>query len=76
MKIIEVRFVTKFGGSWAAIEASGVEPAYPGRHGKQNAIDYAKNRFGGAEGEVHVYNPAGDAIEEKIPINGRDRYSQ
>jgi hypothetical protein len=30
------------------------------------ALDYAKTRFGGASGEMHVYNETGEAVLEKF----------
>ncbi len=74
MKIIEIQFTEKFGGSWSAIEAPGVEPTYPGPKGRQFAVDYATNRFGGAAGEVHVYDQAGAEIVQKIPVDKLDFY--
>jgi hypothetical protein len=38
MKIIEIKPTKKFGGSWCAEEAPGVEPAFPGPTGKHYAI--------------------------------------
>ena len=64
MKIIEIKFTKKFGGAWYAFEAVGVEPAFTGPSGKQQAIDYARNcRFGGPSGgEIHVYDDAGEKV--------------
>jgi len=60
MKIIEIKFTKKFGGAWFAFEAPGVEPAFTGLSGKQQAIDYARNcQFGGTSGEIYVYDEAG-----------------
>jgi len=36
-----------------------------GPNGKQAAIRYASNRFGGSAGEVHVYDESGLPIAEK-----------
>jgi hypothetical protein len=71
MKIIEVRPCKKFAGGWVAFEGPGVEPAFDGTD-----PNYAKNRFGGAAGEIHVYDDAGKTIVEKIPINGGTQYGQ
>jgi len=76
MKIIEVRPSKRFGGAWVAFEAPGVEPTFPGPNGKQDAISYASQRFGGSTGELHVYDDAGTAVVEKIPIDGRGQYGQ
>jgi hypothetical protein len=76
MKTIEIRPSKKFGGSWSCFEAPGVEPAFSGPNGKQYAIEYAKNRFGGSEGELYVYDESGLTIAEKIAIDGRGQYCQ
>ena len=44
--------------------------------GKQDAPDYAKTRFGGSAGEIHVYDDAGENIVEKIPMDDRIKYPQ
>jgi len=59
---------------WATTR--GVEPAFPGPEGRQNAIDYARDRFGGSRGEIHVYSDDGATIERKVIIDGRGQYSQ
>jgi len=76
MKIIEVRPSRKFKDAWVAFEAPGVEPAFATGTPKSDAIDYAKGRFGGAAGEIHVYDDAGENIVEKIPIDGGTQYGQ
>ena len=76
MTIIEVRPSRKFKGARVAFEAPGVEPAFPAPNGKQNAIDYARDRFGGNRGEIHVYGDDGSTIERRIPIDGRGQYPQ
>jgi hypothetical protein len=77
MRLSEIRFSKKFGGSWTAYEASGVEPSFPGPNGKQNAIDYARNsRFGGTRGEIHVYDDAGQTVVQKIAVDGGSGYGQ
>ncbi len=73
MKIIEVRPSRKFGGSWVAFESPGVEPTYAGSNGRELAIEYARQRFGGSSGEVRVFDQAG-AIAETFPVNGRNLY--
>ncbi len=40
---------------------------------KEKALSYARERFGGRAGEVHVYDDAGSVIEQTIPIDGRER---
>ncbi len=72
MKIIEVRPCDKFKGNWTSFECVGVEPSF---RGKQNAVDYASQRFGGRSGEVHVYADDGETIERVIPVDGGDVYS-
>ena len=74
MTIIDVRPSKNFGGSWVAIEAPGVQPAFSGPNGKERAIRYASNRFGGRGGEVHVYEDDGLTIERTITIDGRGQY--
>ena len=76
MRTIEIRPTKKFNGSWVAFEAPGVEPAFPGPNGKQNAIDYARGRFGGSRGEIHVYGDDASTIERRIVIDGRGQYPQ
>jgi hypothetical protein len=56
MTIIEVRPCKKFKGAWVAFEAPGVEPAFARPDAKRKAIDYARDRFGGRTGEVHVFD--------------------
>jgi hypothetical protein len=43
---------------------------------KEDAIDYASQRFGGSSGEVHVYDATGATIERKIVIDGRGQYQK
>ena len=75
MRLIEIRFSRKFGGSWCAYEAPGVEPAFPGPNGKKDAIDYARNsRLGGCSGEIHVFDDAGETVVETITVNGGTKY--
>lgn len=74
MKIIRILPTNKFGGSWCAFEAPGVEPCYPGSRGKELAISYAKNRFGATSGEVEVYADDGITIVETIPVDDGGKY--
>ena len=76
MTTIEVRPSRKFKGAWVGFEAPGVEPAFPGPNGKQDAIDYALCRFGGSRGEIHVYGDDASTVERKILIDGRGQYPQ
>ena len=77
MKIIKILPSKRFGGGWKAFEAPGVEPCYVGPNAKDQAIGYAvRCRFGGSEGEVHVYDEAGENVIENIPINDRGKYPQ
>jgi hypothetical protein len=73
MTFIKIRPSQRFQGAWQAWEAPGVEPAFTGPKAKQYALDYARGRFGGRAGEIHVYDKAGAAIEETISINERER---
>ena len=75
MRTIEVRFSKPFNG-WTAFDAPGVEPTFPDPSGKQNAISYARGRFGGSRGEIHVYDETGDAIVERIAVDGGSGYGQ
>jgi len=45
-------------------------------NGKRDAIDYARGRFGGSRGEIHVYCDDGSTIERSIVIDGRGQYPQ
>jgi hypothetical protein len=74
LKIIEVRPSKKFKGAWVAFEAPGVVPAFKTGDPKADAIDYAKGRFGGGSGEIHIYDDAGETIIEKMPIGDRIKY--
>ena len=76
MKIIKIIPSKKFGGCWTAFESPGVEPCYPKPHGKERAIGYTKQRFGGTSGEVHVYDETGETVIDKIPIDGGEQYGQ
>lgn len=74
MRIIEVRPSKKFRDAWAAVEALGVEPAFATNPPKADAINYARGRFGGASGEIHVYDEAGKDIVAKITMDDRIKY--
>ncbi|MGH8092270.1 MAG: hypothetical protein ACREIF_02190 [Chthoniobacterales bacterium] len=74
MRIIEVRPSKKFKGAWVAFESPGVEPAFAQPNGKAKAIDYARGRFGGSDGEIHVYDQADKQVVEKITIDDRIKY--
>lgn len=76
MRVIEIRPAKKFGDSWTAFEAPGVEPTFPGPNGKQNAIEYARGRFGGSRGEIHVYDETGQAVIDVITVDGGSGYGQ
>jgi hypothetical protein len=70
VRIIEVRPSKKLSG-WIAFEAPGVEPAFSGPNGKQDAISFAANRFNGSAGEVRVYDEFGLTLLDTITIEGR-----
>jgi hypothetical protein len=76
MRIIEIRRSKKFKGAWVAFEAASVQPTFRTGASKIDAIDYARGRFGGSSGEIHVYDEAGENIAEKIPIDGGMQYGQ
>ena len=76
MKIIEIRPRRKFKGAWVSFEAPGVEPAFAAPDAKQQAIDYACQRFGGRAGEVHVYCDDAATIKSSIVTDGRGQYPQ
>ncbi len=73
MKIIQVRPSRKFPRYWEAAEGRGVQPAYRER---DDAISYAKARFGGSHGEIHVYDYVGKEVIEKIAVDGGSGYGQ
>ena len=72
MRIIEIRPSKRFRYHWETYEGDGVHPTFAGR---QDALDYAKGRFGGGNGEIHVYDDAGENVIEKIPIDDRIKYT-
>jgi len=76
MKIIKIIPCKKWGGSWTAFEAPGVEPTYSGPTGKDRAISYARNcRFGGGAGEIHICDDeAGENVVEIIKIDGNTEF--
>lgn len=71
MRTIEIRPTRKHGGGWVAYEAVGIQPVFPGQSGKHDAISYAKGRFGGGRGEIHVYDDSGEAVIETIPVDDK-----
>ena len=71
MRLIEVRPMKRFKGPWTAFEAPGVEPSFGTR---QEAIDYARQRFGGGAGKIHIYDDAGEKIEQTVTIDSRGKY--
>jgi hypothetical protein len=48
-----------------------VSPAFSPPNAKQQATDYALQHFGGATGEVQVYDDARSAVERKLMIDRR-----
>jgi hypothetical protein len=74
MRVINIRPSKKFKNAWEAFEAPGVEPAFATSTPKADAIGYARGRFGGASGEIHVYDEHGETIVEKIPMDDRIKY--
>ena len=73
IRIIKVLPSDRWQGSWESYESDGVQPTY---RKKEDAIDYACQRFGGSSGEVHVYDATGTTIERKINIDGRGQYQK
>ncbi len=63
----------KFKGAWKACEAPASNPTSTGPETKEKALSYARERFGGRVGEVHLYDATGTVIEQTIPIAGRER---
>lgn len=77
MRIIEIRPSGKFGGSWVAYEAGGIEPANPAANGKEHAISYARGRFGGfPSGAIAIYDERGEKIVETIKVDGGTEYGE
>jgi hypothetical protein len=70
VKIIEIRPCKIFNDSWVAFEAPGVEPGFGTADSRDDAIKYAKRRFGGSAGEIHVYDEEDKIIAFKIKIDG------
>jgi hypothetical protein len=52
-RIIDIRRSKKFGGAWAVVEATGVDPAFATSTPKADAINYARGRFGGSHPARH-----------------------
>jgi hypothetical protein len=73
MRIIHIRPSQRFPRYWEAAEGQGVQPAYRDRN---DAISYAKGRFDGSGGEIHVYDYVGKEIIEKIAVDGGSGYGQ
>lgn len=71
MKIIEIRPSKRFRYHWEAYEGEGVQPTFAG---KQDALDYARGRFGGGGGDIHVYSQDGSTVEGKIIVDDRIKY--
>ena len=63
--VIEIR---PFRGGWQRFEASGVQPYWTGKDGKQSAIDYAKARVKFGRGKIRVLKKDG-SFESSIPFN-------
>ena len=76
MRIVEVRPSKKFAGAWLAFEAPGVEPAFAAPDARQKAFEYARGRFGGSAGAIHVYDEAGENVTERIQIDGGRQFGQ
>jgi len=75
MTTIEIK-PSKRPRGWCAFETPSVEPAFPDPNGKQNAIDYARGRFGGSRGEIHVYCDDGSTVERSTVIDSLGQYPQ
>jgi hypothetical protein len=69
MKIIEVKPVR---GGRKVFETLGVEPVFAGLNGRDQAIDYAKTGQGYSQGEIRVFNGAGEVVE-MIPFDDRQK---
>jgi len=65
MKIISVRPSKRFRYHWEADDGEGTQPTFAG---KRDALDYARSRFGGITGEIHIYSQDGSSVEEKIIV--------
>jgi hypothetical protein len=78
MKIIKVRPSKKFKGAWEAFEMPGVEAAFTGPDANERAFSYARRRFGGSSGEIHVYDEAGQRsmAMSNTANRSKDRSSQ
>lgn len=57
-------------GGWQCFEAAGVQPYFTEPSGKQQAIDYARNRTAHRFGEIRIMN-AGGNLEGTISYDGR-----
>ena len=76
MKIIKVCPCNRFKEAWNAFEAPGIEPSFAEPDARRKAIDCASQRFGGSNGEAHIYDGDGKTIERKIVIDGRGLYQK
>ena len=68
VKIIQIKPSKRFRYHWESFESEGVQPTFASR---DNALDYAKTRFGGAAGEIHVYDETGETVIEKLIMDSR-----
>ena len=50
-------------GGWEVFEAEGVQPVYCGKTGRQNALEYARQRMGYGRCDVQVLDDARSVVE-------------
>jgi hypothetical protein len=65
MTIFEIR---PHNGGWQCFDAPGVQPYFVVTNAKQQAIDCAKGRLSHRQGEIRVFNAAGE-LEQAITFD-------
>jgi hypothetical protein len=65
MTIFEIR---PHNGGWQCFDAPGVQPYFVVTNAKQQAIDCAKGRLSDRQGEIRVFNAAGE-LEQAITFD-------
>jgi hypothetical protein len=67
MRIIQVRPSRdkrwKKQDGWEVFEAEGVQPVYCGENGRQNALDYARQRMGYGRCDIRVFDENWNVVE-------------